>query len=138
MESRVLYLLIIVLAYFLTGGIIDYWQSARHHGKYLPKWLNDYFGIIWLLIHSFLLPGIMLGVVTGNLKILGIFIGASAIGSVIWDVTYSILDQKKLVSDQKDYWYFKGKDYGLNRMQIYVWHGVRLIIGIIIIANSWS
>lgn len=126
-------LFITVLIFFLIGGTIDYWQSARHHGKYLHRWLNDYFGIIWLILYTFLLPGLMVLFSSGKLEFFLIFLGASSIGSVLWDLTYSLLDQKKLISKQKDYFYFKNIDFGLSARQVFIWHTTRISFGSVLL-----
>lgn len=138
MELRVVLFVCCIFLYFFVGGTIDYWQSARHHGKLMPSWLNDYFGILWLVLYTFLLPGMMVFLASYSVKFVLLFVGASAIGSVIWDMIYSVLDQKKAVSDQKDYFYFRNTDYGFTSKQIALWHAIRATVGLLLFATVFG
>lgn len=125
---------ITVFLFLFLGGIIDYWQSARHHHKPLPASLEKYFGLFWLILYSGLLPFILVFSASGfNLHTARVFIGTFFIGIVVWDMVYSLLDKKTLISGQKDYWFWGGKDYSLSKNQIVVWHIIRLLAGSLIL-----
>ena len=124
----------LVLLFYLIGGVIDYWQSATEHHKKIPRWLLDYFLLFWLFIYSGLIPFLLIWVSSGyNLTIAKTFIGAMLIGMSLWDLVYSLLDTRQLVSPQAIYFCIKGKNYGLTKKQLYLWHLLRWITGLAIL-----
>ena len=127
---EVLLLFLIVITFYTIGGSIDYWQAAMEHKKKLPIFLRDFFLVIWLFIYSGTLPFLLVFIASGfDITLAFAFLAAACIGSVGWDVTYSLLDTNKLVSDQKGYFVLKGKNYGLTEKQTFLWHGIRLGCG---------
>ena len=123
-----------VCVFLFIGGIIDYWQSARHHHKPIPKLLRNYFALFWLILYSGILPFILVFSASNfNLEIAKIYLGFLLVGMVLWDIVYSFLDKKTLISYQKDYWFWGDKDYPLGKNQIICWHLVRLVIGVLIL-----
>lgn len=129
-ELRLLLLIIATLIFFSFGGMIDYWQAAMEHKKKLPRYLIDFFLVIWLFIYTGILPFFIVFIASNyDIKTSGVYFGAMCIGSVLWDLMYSLHDTKKLLSDQSGYFVFKQKNYGLGKDQIALWHIIRIIIG---------
>lgn len=134
MQFNILILGLITILFLTTGGVVDYWQSARHHGKNIPLWLDNYFGLFWLILYSGLLPILLVFSASNfNFSTAKFYIGFLLIGAVCWDLIYSLLDKKVLVDKVKDYWFWGGKDFGLSKSQIILWHIIRLSIAIILI-----
>jgi hypothetical protein len=130
-----LYILGISTILFLTvGGVVDYWQSARHHNKPIPRWLKDYFALFWLILYTGLLP-FMLVVSASDFDAdtVKIYLGFFFIGMTCWDIVFSYLQSGKFVVSIKDYWFWGKKDYGLTKNQIILWHALRLAVGLMII-----
>ncbi len=131
MTYRVFLLLLAAITFFLVGGLIDYWQASIEHKKKLPKFLRDYFLVMWLIIYTGLLPLVLVYVASNfNSTITLAYVAAASIGSVGWDIVYSLLDTGKPISDQEGYFVYKGENYGLTATQILGWHVIRVIVGI--------
>lgn len=129
-------LIILVMTFYVVGGIIDYWQSAMEHKKKIPRFLLDYFLIFWLIIYSGVLPFLLVFVASNyNIELAKVFTGAMLIGISLWDVVYSLFDTKSLVSPQAIYFCMRGKNYGLSKNQLYLWHTFRWLVGIGLIAG---
>lgn len=131
------YLLFLVIIFYSVGGMVDYWQSATEHHKPIPKFLLDYFLVFWLFIYSGILPFLLVLVSSNyNWGLAKIFVGAMLIGVSLWDMVYSLLERKGLVSAQDIYFCIKGKNFALSKTQLYVWHAIRWITGIILLKSS--
>ena len=128
---------IVVIVFFIFGGVIDYWQSARHHHKPIPNYLEKYFAFFWLFAYTGVLPLLIAYAASGfKINTALMYTGFALIGMVCWDMVYSLLDQKKLISSQIDYFYWKNKDYQLTKKQIAVWHLIRLLVGLLLIFKA--
>ncbi|HSV95114.1 MAG TPA: hypothetical protein VLH94_04065 [Spirochaetia bacterium] len=124
----------VVCAFFLVGGMVDYWQSARHHHKPIPYVLEKYFALFWLILYSGVLPFTLIFLASGfNFFVAKTYLGFAFIGFVLWDIVFSLLDKKTLISDQEAYWFWGDKDYPLSKGQVAVWHLIRLIVGMTIL-----
>ncbi|KKS90194.1 MAG: hypothetical protein UV66_C0007G0006 [Candidatus Woesebacteria bacterium GW2011_GWA1_43_12] len=130
-------IILIVITFYIVGGMIDFWQSAKEHNKKIPQFLLDYFLIFWLIIYSGILPFLLVFVASNyNFDLAKTFIGAMLIGISLWDLVYSIFDTKSIVSPQKIYFCVKGKNYGLSKQQLYIWHAIRWIAGIVLLVTQ--
>ncbi len=132
-------LLVILIFMFLgVGGMIDYWQSAMEHGKRLPKFLKDYFLVIWLFVFTGFFPFLMILVASNyNWEMSLGALGAICMGTIIWDIVFSLLDKGVPVSNQIGYFVFRQKNYNLTSKQIYIWHAIRFCAGVILIVKYY-
>lgn len=129
-KYRIALLLTVVLLFFMCGGMVDYWQSAMEHEKYIQPYLKDYFVFFWLIFYTGILPFLMVVLASNyDRKIIRLYLGAFLWGSVLWDVIYSLNESGLLVVGIKDYLYLRGDLFGLTANQIIVWHIIRIILG---------
>lgn len=134
MDLQILLLIVITLCFYGTGGMIDYWQHARHHKKPIPPILKNYFAFFWLIMYSGLLPFLLVASSSNfNREIIIYYFGAFLIGTSIWDFTFSLIKKGVLVFDISDYWFWGGKDYPLTKKQWIIWHMIRLTAGTLVI-----
>lgn len=134
MDSQQILLFILVVAFLAVGGLIDYWQSGMEHKKPIPKSLIDYFLVLWLILYTGIIPFLFIYIASGfSFSIALTTLGALSIGAIVWDLVFSKLDKGALVSDQVGYFVFRQKNYNLARNQIFSWHVIRGVIGLILL-----
>lgn len=123
-----MFLAVIIILFLSTGAIVDYWQASMEHKYKLPSFIKNYFGIFWLVLYTGIFPFLIAFCASGyNLKTAQLYLGVFILGTVIWDLIYSYLYSGKLFSDQPGYFYLKGKNFGLSKIQMYLWGVIRII-----------
>lgn len=127
-------LIIVTIIFYSFGGMIDYWQSARHHNMKIPFLLKKYFAFFWLIMYSGVLPFLLVYSASNfDNGVAMKFMGAFLIGAAVWDIVFAFLKSGKPVVAIHDYWFWGNKDYGLTRNQIIFWHILRMAGGLSVI-----
>jgi hypothetical protein len=134
MNTNITILIIVTILFYSFGGMVDYWQSARHHNMKIPFLLKKYFAFFWLIMYSGILPFLLVySAANFDNEVALKFTGAFLIGSVVWDILFALLKSGRPVVDISDYWFWGEKNYGLRKNHILFWHGARMLGGILII-----
>ncbi|MBU0714861.1 MAG: hypothetical protein KJ964_05850 [Verrucomicrobia bacterium] len=128
-----LLLIIVLVAFWMTASLVDValWTQWRW-----PEWMAQNFQIIWLALHSFLLPLLLVMVLRPRLNAFLAFLSAAFLGSVAWDLIYSWLTRGRLISDSMVKWFAVGYGnlvFGVNEAGALWFYIARVVIGLMLL-----
>jgi len=127
-------LMIILVLFWLMGSFVD--SALWFHVSYnTPQWVVNHLDIIWLALLSFLLPLSIVMILKPKFNTLIAFMSAAFFGSVVWDLTYSLLTRGTLISNSMEHWfslYDFGLVFGVSQEFAWAFHLARLVIGILL------
>ena len=128
-----LLLIIALVAFWMTASIVDValWTHRRP-----PEWMAQNFQIIWLALHSFLLPLLVVMILRPRLNAFLAFLAAGFLGSVAWDLIYSWLTRGRFISDSMVKWFAVGYGnlvFGVNEAGALWFYVARVVIGLMLL-----
>ena len=128
-----LLLIIVLVAFWMTASIVDValWTQRRW-----PEWMAQNFQIIWLALHSFLLPLLLVLVLKPRLNTFLAFLSAAFFGSVAWDLIYSWITRGRFISDSMVKWFAVGYGdlvFGVNENYAVLFYAARLAAGVLLL-----
>ena len=124
--------MIFLVLFWFMGGFVD--SALWGHSSYnTPKWVVGHLDIIWLALSQFLLPLGIVMILKPKLNTFIAFMSAAFFGSMVWDLTYSLLTRGTLISNSMEHW-FSINDIGLvigvSAEFAWAFYLVRFVIGV--------
>ncbi|MDO8516707.1 MAG: hypothetical protein Q7S33_01145 [Nanoarchaeota archaeon] len=126
---KYLLLFFVLMLFWITGAMVD--SLLWFHDSYqTPIWIVENINIFWLVLNQFLLPLAILLIIMPEFNTLIFFLGSVFIGSVVWDLVYSLLTRGILISDSMEKWFeIGGFSIGVSKKYALLFYLIRLLIG---------